>query len=152
MGKGPRTSYFPAVCMLIRKDGKMLFVLRTNTGFMDGYYSLPAGRVEPAEAYRAAAIREAKEEVGLTVKPEDAAFRILHHRYYGPEDIWVDAYFEAEQWSGTPVNGEPKEHGEIAWFPADNLPADKILDYQYAALQAIAAGQTYGEFHWPKGA
>lgn len=146
---GGHTVNFPAAYMLIRKDGKLLFVLRSHTGFMDGFYSLPAGRVEPAESFRAAAVREAAEEVGVTVLPEHAKHALTHHRYRDAETVWVDAYFVAGQWSGTPANTQPEEHGEIIWFPEDALPAGKILDYQYAALQAIARGETYGEFNWP---
>jgi 8-oxo-dGTP diphosphatase len=150
MPKGALTVNFPAVYMLVEKDGKLAFVLRSNTGFMDGLYSLPAGRVEPAEPFRAAAIREAAEEVAVTVLPEHAAQVFTHHRYSSPEDIWVDVYFRAERWSGTPVNALPEEHGEMVWFAIDDLPADKIMPYQYAALQAVRKGETYGEFNWPQ--
>ncbi|HEX7963384.1 MAG TPA: NUDIX domain-containing protein [Candidatus Saccharimonadales bacterium] len=150
MPKGALTVAYPAVYMLIRQDGKLAFVLRSNTGFMDGYYSLPAGRVEPAEAFRPAAIREAAEEAGVTVLPEHAKHVFTHHRYATPKDIWVDVYFEAVQWSGTPVNAAPEEHGELAWFAIADLPEGKIMPYQYAALQGIAKGETYGEFNWPK--
>jgi 8-oxo-dGTP diphosphatase len=150
MSKGALTANFPAVYMLVEENRKLLFVLRTNTGFMDGFYSLPAGRVEPAEAFRAAAIRETNEEVGVIVAPEDARQVYVQQRYSGPETIWVDMFFKAEKWSGTPANTAPQEHGEIAWFDIDNLPEDKIMDYQLAGLKAIARGETYGEFNWPQ--
>jgi len=144
-----RTTNFPAAYMLVHKDNLLLFVLRTHTGFMDGRYSLPAGRVEPAEAFRAAAIRETLEEVGLTVKPENTKYVYTQHRYQNDTTIWVDVFFEAEAWSGTPVNASPEEHGEIAWFPIDALPADKLMDYQLAGIQGFLRGQNYGEFNWP---
>jgi 8-oxo-dGTP pyrophosphatase MutT (NUDIX family) len=147
---GPLTANFPAVYMLVRKDNKLLFVLRSNTGFMDGFYCLPGGRVEPGEPYRAAAIREAKEEVDVTVRPEHAKQVYLQLRYKDPKDIWVDTFFEAEQWSGTPMNALPDEHGEMVWFNIDKLPAAKILDYQLSGIQDWLNGGTYGEFNWPK--
>lgn len=150
MSTGGRTTNFPAVYMLVQQGDKLLFVLRTHTGFMDGWYTLPAGRVEPAEAFRPAAVREAAEEVGVTVLPQDAKHVYTQHRYKSPEDIWVDVFFKAEKWSGTPANMEPDEHGEIAWFPINDLPADKIMDYQLAPIKDILAGKTYGEFNWPK--
>jgi 8-oxo-dGTP pyrophosphatase MutT (NUDIX family) len=149
MSKGALTANFPAVYMLVEEDRKLLFVLRTNTGFMDGFYSLPAGRVEPAEAFRAAAIREANEEVGVVVAPEDARQVYIQQRYSDAETIWVDVFFKAEKWSGTPSNAEPEAHGEIAWFDIGNLPEDKIMDYQLAGIQAMARGETYGELNWP---
>lgn len=32
-----------AVYMIVRQDNKILFLKRQNTGYMDGYYALPAG-------------------------------------------------------------------------------------------------------------
>jgi 8-oxo-dGTP diphosphatase len=148
---GPLTANFPAVYMLVRKENKLLFVLRTNTGFMDGYYCLPGGRVEPGEAYLPAALRETMEEVAVTVKPEDARQFYLQQRYQSDDHIWVDVFFVAEQWSGEPKNALPDEHGEMAWFDIDDLPEDQILDYQMTAIRAFRAGgkPTYGEFNFP---
>ena len=146
---GPLTANFPAVAMLVRKDNKLLFVLRSNTGFMDGFYCLPGGRVEPGEAIRAAARREAEEEVGIVVQPEHAKHVYTQQRYKTPEDIWLDVVFEAKQWAGTPKNMLPEEHGEIAWFSVDDLPEEKILDYHMAIIRGLANGQTYGEFNFP---
>ncbi|HSX00465.1 MAG TPA: NUDIX domain-containing protein [Patescibacteria group bacterium] len=145
---GGKTINLPAAYMLIRKDNQLLFVLRTNTGFMDGLYSLPAGRVEPNEAFRAAAIRETMEEVGLTVEPTHAAYAYTQHRFK-PDGVWVDVFFEADQWTGVPKNASPKEHGEIAWFPIEALPTNKLMDYQLAGIEGILSGNKYGEFHWP---
>ena len=146
---GPLTTNFPAVYMLVQQDGKLLFVLRSNTGFMDGYYCLPGGRVEPGEAYLAAAIREAKEEVDVDVQPEDARQVYLQQRYHDPQNIWVDVFFAADKWSGTPVNALPDEHSEMVWFDVNNLPEDKILDYQVTGIRGFLENRPYGEFNFP---
>src|SRR5689334_15682904 len=114
--KGGRTSNAPAVYMLVRQDNKLLFVHRTNTGYMDDTYSLPAGRVEPGERFLTGAVREAAEEVGVTVRPEDAKHVLTQHRFETPELIWVDVFFAAQTWTGEPRNAEPEHHDEIAWF------------------------------------
>lgn len=139
----------PACYVLIRKDDKLLFVLREHTGFMDDYYSLPAGRVEPQETYAEGAAREALEEVGVTVAPAALNHVFTAHRWNGgyTPPARTDVYFEAREWSGTPMNKEPERHSKIAWLPADNLP-ENIMDYQRVALQEMAAGKTYGEFGW----
>ena len=80
-GPGGLTLHYPAVYMLIRQDGKLLFVKRAHTGFMNGFYSLPAGRVEPVERYREAVIRETWEEAGVVVKPEHARLVHTQERY-----------------------------------------------------------------------
>jgi len=150
LNPGGLTLHYPAVYTLIRQDGKLLFVKRSNTGFMNGFYSLPAGRVEPAERYKAAAIREAWEESGVTVQPEDMRLVHTQERYIEDDNICVDLFFVAEKWSGTPVNNEPESHSEIAWFPENDLPYARIMDFQAHGLQAITRGETYGEFGWPE--
>jgi 8-oxo-dGTP diphosphatase len=62
------TANIPSCYTLIREGDKALFVLRENTGYMDGKYSLPAGHVEAGESFIQAAIRETFEEVGLETK------------------------------------------------------------------------------------
>jgi 8-oxo-dGTP diphosphatase len=140
---------YPACYVIIRKQDAYLFVFREHTGFMDGFYSLPAGRVEEGETFLAGAAREALEEVGLQVDPSNFRHVFTQHRYTDRSEFkqWADVFFEASEWDGDPVNIETDKHSRIEWLPADNLP-DNIMDYQRHALTQIAAGETYGEFGW----
>ena len=141
------TTNVPSVYVLVRRDGQLAFVKRSNTGFMDGIYCLPAGHVEDMESFSAAAIREAVEEVGVTIQPEYLRFVHVMHRHQG-DHVRVDVFFEADEWSGEPTNAEPEKHSEFTWFTADNLPYDKIMDYQAFALKHILRGQSYSELGW----
>lgn len=137
-----------AVYTLIRHGDKLLFVLREHTGFMDGLYSLPAGRVEPGEVYTVGAARETLEEVGLTVNPDNLSFVYMQHRAgeQGSEySLWTDVFFEAADYKGDPMNAEPEKHSAIAWFYADELP-DNLMPFQRYALERIAEGKLYGEY------
>ncbi|WOE51888.1 NUDIX domain-containing protein [Sulfuracidifex metallicus] len=49
----------------------MLLQLRKNTGYRDGWWSVVAGHVEAKESATSAMIREAKEEAGIALRPED---------------------------------------------------------------------------------
>ena len=142
------TTNIPTVCVIVRKDSKILFVLREHTGWMDGKYSLPAGHVEHGESFKVSAAREALEETGLTVAPEHLTHVFTMQTNQGPDNIRVQAFFEAEQWTGEPKNMEPAVHSKIAWFEAANLPYDQIMDFQAAALKAMRTGATYGETGW----
>ena len=142
----------PAVYNIIRdKDGAILFVKRSNTGFMDGMYSLPAGRVESDEVYTAAAVREAHEEVGISLNQDEIGFSYMQHRHSTEANsdttVWTDVFFEAGPWQGEPYNAEPDKHSEVAWFYPDELP-DDIMPYQRYALDRIAQGHLYGEYGW----
>lgn len=140
---------YPACYVILRKEDKILFVLREHTGFMDGFYSLPAGRVEEGETFLAGACREAAEEVGVELESDQLRHVHTQHRYTSASGTkqWVDVFFDVDEWSGEPRNGEPDKHSRIEWLPIDDLP-DNIMDYQRQALLGIAQGQTYGEFGW----
>lgn len=144
------TPNYPACYVLIRKGKKLLFVLRENTGYMDGMYSLPAGRVEQNESFVLGAAREAREEVGLYIDPQKLMHVHTLHRFAEKSDKqqWVDVFFEVTEWTGEPTNAEPEKHVRIEWLSVDNLPSN-IMDYQKHALSAIKNGLAYSEFGWP---
>lgn len=136
-----------AAFMLIERDGKYLFVRRANTDWMDGYYGLPSGKVEKKEGFLAAAIREAREEVGVVVTPQDAEFVHLSWRDEPEQQDmeWCDVLFRARVWSGEPYNAEPHMHDKIAWFSLAELPVNTVPPVK-AMLEAYFAGEPYSEF------
>jgi 8-oxo-dGTP pyrophosphatase MutT (NUDIX family) len=140
----------PAVFVLVRRKNKLLFVLRSNTGWMDDYYALPSGHAEAGERLSDAAAREALEETGVVVDPAKLKHAHTMYRYSSDGKLWVDVYFEADEWSGEPFNAEPHKHAGIEWFIALDLPRAKIVTPQVKALASIAAGQTYSEWGWEK--
>ena len=143
------TTQVPSVYIVIRQDNKIAFVLRSNTGFMDGKYTLPAGHVEGLETYKEAAVREAKEEVGIDVSEDDLRYLHTMQRFMG-DHVRVDVFFEADKWQGEPYNAEPELHGELAWFETENLPFDKIMDFEASALGYILKGEQYSQYGWAK--
>lgn len=141
------TLNIPAVYVILRKDGKILFTYREHTGFMDGTFSLPSGHVEDDENILAAAARETLEEVGVKVPLAELKHVYTTHRKT-EKDIRIDVYFEAMKWEGEPFNNEPHKHGDIAWFSDAELQKQPIMDYQAAALAAILRGDSYAEWGW----
>ena len=131
--------------VIIRKDDKIAFVLRSNTTWMNHHYGLPSGKVEKNESYTAGAVREAKEEIGITVDPADLKFLLVVHRSEG--DDWVDVFFETTKWTGEPYNAEPHMHSELAWLDPKNLPA-KVIPSVAAALKNIEDGKQFSEYGW----
>ena len=63
-----------AVYLVLTKNDQVLLTLRQNTGFADGLYSLASGHVDEGETIKHAMIREAKEEIGILIKPDDLKF------------------------------------------------------------------------------
>jgi ADP-ribose pyrophosphatase YjhB (NUDIX family) len=133
--------------MILRRDKKIAFVLRQNTDYMNGKYSLPAGHAEGDEAYRTAAAREALEEAGVKVVPGSVRHVHTMQRHHG-DHVRIDIFFDAGDWEGEPYNAEPQSHSELAWFDEDALPFETIMDFQAVALRCIQKGDPYSEFNF----
>ena len=141
------TSNIPVVDIILRRENKVLFVLRQNTGWRDGFYALPGGHVEGSESFKQAACRELLEEVGITVNPEQLEHRITFQTINELGEIRAGIYFEAMNWTGEPINAEPDVHAEITWLDIDNLPENATPNVKLK-FKAIAAGQKYIEYGW----
>ncbi|MDR6642420.1 8-oxo-dGTP pyrophosphatase MutT (NUDIX family) [Luteibacter sp. 1214] len=133
-----------AVFAIVRKDEKILMILRAKTGMMDGYWSLPAGGVDGGEIASDAAIRELREETSLIVEPDDVKLVHTQHNFtHGDE--WMGLYFEAGLTAGRPYVAEPHKHGAVEWFDIGDLPGNTV-PYVRQALANILAGGTFSSF------
>ena len=135
-----------AAFTIFRKDDKIALLLRKNTPWMSGYYGLPAGKVEKGEAFIGAAIREAKEETGADLQPENLKHALTLHRK-ADNGTWVDVLFEVHDWQGKLINAEPHKHEELRWFALNDFPANTIPVTKYY-FEQMALGHTYAEYGW----
>ncbi len=71
MAKAQRSAVVFAGLIIQNDEGTVLFMRRANTGFADGMWSLPGGRVGHGELLVQAAAREAEEENDLHVHIQD---------------------------------------------------------------------------------
>jgi len=132
-----------SIYLILIKDGKVLLLRRANTGYEDGKYGLPAGHVDGNETARVATAREAKEEAGVDVNPEELNLAHCMHRLQ--EDERVDFFFTTDKWEGEPKNMEPEKCDDLSWFPLDNLPPNTI-PYIKKALESYQQGVYYSEW------
>jgi 8-oxo-dGTP diphosphatase len=137
---------FPAtVHLFFFRNDEILLLRRFNTGYRDGWYSVPAGHLDGGETVMAAAIREAREEVGVQIDPSALVFSSVMHRNEGDERI--DFFVHIKNWEGDPVNTEPEKCDELRWTPLDALPAN-IIPYVKRALENHREGVPFDEFGW----
>ncbi len=109
--------------VLLNADKKVFMMRRTNTEWCNGYYNVPAGKVERHETFIDTAIREAREEAGITVRAEDLELFLVQNRHEGAQDKnpdWVDVFFLAHKWENEPTIAEPKKADHAGWFAADD--------------------------------
>jgi 8-oxo-dGTP diphosphatase len=143
-----RHKLVPAVYVLLERDGRVLLMRRAGTGFQDGKLSTIAGHLEEDEGVVACAVREAAEEAGVRLAPEDLAVVTTMHRRTGePGHERVDFFLAATHWRGAPVNREPAKCSELVWAPIDDLPPDTI-PYVRRAIGNWQAGVHFGSWGW----
>lgn len=135
-----------AVYLILVRDGMMLLSRRYNTGYEDGKYGLVAGHVEHGESVTAALIREAREEAGITLRPEHLIFVHVMHRKKASRSR-ISWFFKARQWEGEVRNCEPDKCDDLAWFPIWNLP-ENIIPYIHAAIEHDMSKTMFSEFGW----
>lgn len=138
---------YTASYLVIRDANKIAFVLRSNTSWMNGYYGLPSGKVEKAESFTKAAVREAKEESGIDTRQGDLNHLLTMHRMEDNGMEWVDVFFEPKKYKGKPYNAEPHVHSELVWLDPDNLPKNVIPSVKFA-LGEISKGHSFCEYGW----
>jgi 8-oxo-dGTP diphosphatase len=143
--------YIASYIIVQNDEGNIAFLMRQNTAWMNGFYSLPSGKVEKNESFTAAAVREAKEEIGIDVKPEDMEYVLTVHRNSSEDDNWqmkwVDVFFVVKQHTGDVQNAEPHMHSELAWLDPDDLP-DNVIPSLAASLEAWRKGDMFFEYNW----
>jgi len=144
-----RNSNIPASYLTLIKDNKVLLLRRFNTGYEDGNYSLVAGHVDSGETFTQCIIREAEEEAGIFLKPEDLKVAHIMHRNSGTveNNERVDVFFVAKKWDGEVVNKEPHKCDDLSWFDLDDIP-ENILSYIGQAIRKIRDDVYYSEYGW----
>ena len=139
------TKFPVTVHMLFFRGNRVLLSRRFQTGYKDGFYSVPAGHLDGNEPVRQAAVRETREEVGLVIQPEDVAFAGVFHRREGDERI--DFFVNVRQWEGEPVNAEPHKCDELLWAEVEKLP-ENTIPYVRRAIENFRKGVMFEEFGW----
>jgi ADP-ribose pyrophosphatase YjhB (NUDIX family) len=133
------------VHLFLIREGRILLLRRFNTGYEDGNYSVPAGHLDGGESVRDAAVREAREEIGVEIRQQDLNFAGVMHRK--SDDERVDFFLEVKTWMGEPSIMEIEKSDDLQWLPIQNLPKNTI-PYIRRALSNFIAKRTFDEFGW----
>jgi 8-oxo-dGTP diphosphatase len=119
---GPAPTH-PVDVFLVLFDGdKVLLALREGTGYRDGWWNVPSGKLEYHEDALTGIRREAHEEIGVRFADDEPGFAgVVHHR--NPEGQSRIALVFAAEYDmcrhGEPVNREPHKCAEIGFRSTD---------------------------------
>lgn len=142
-----RNKTTPAVYLFLRRREKILLGRRQNSGYYDGWYSVPAGHVEFGELPINGLIREMKEELDITVNFKD--LHLVHIMYRAKHDETgerLDLFFETKKWSGEIKINEPHKCDDLHWFPVKKLP-ENMMHHVKIALENAKKGILYSEIY-----
>jgi 8-oxo-dGTP pyrophosphatase MutT (NUDIX family) len=141
------------VFLVLIHEGQLLCLRRHNTGIEDGLYVVPMGGLQENETPLQAVIREAEEEVGVRIRPEDISLAHVMYRKHTQEDGYIffqqDMFFKAEKFTGLIQNLEPHKADDVRFFSLKELPP-KLSPFIDQSIKCILSGEMYSEFGFAK--
>jgi 8-oxo-dGTP diphosphatase len=150
MPQGANDRHDVGVHLVLVRDGFVLLGKRQNTGFADGLYHAPGGHLDADETLLQAAIREAHEELGIRLEPDElTCVHVQHHRDH--DEARIGFWFAASSCRGEPTNLEPDRCAHLAWFPLDRLPAN-LVPYAAAAFAHYRSATMFSLHGWEESA
>jgi len=112
--------------VILVKNGKILLGKRhpdpdkADSAFRSaGEWSLPGGKMDWGETFEEGAIREVKEETGITIYDPKV---ISVHNFKNEHAHFMTVGLLAKKWKGEAKVMEPDEMTEWRWFPLKKLP------------------------------
>ena len=129
-----REQFLSAVYMIIKNEkNEILFQRRQGTKLWPGFLALPAGHVDTGENVYDAVIREAKEELNITISMENIIDTFVVNRRNKSISPYYDVYFEVDSYVGNIIINEPEKCSELKWIKIEDLP-DDVIDFEKIAL------------------
>ncbi|MEU9190136.1 NUDIX domain-containing protein [Streptomyces sp. NPDC048484] len=130
------------------KHGRILLGLRhPSSAFAPDTWHFLAGHCE-REAAIDCVVREAKEEAGLVIAPQDVELvHTVHHVDSPNVRPRIALVFQARSWTGDPEVLEPDRCVEWRWWKPQDLPAE-VVPYTRRAIDGILRGRPYSELGW----
>lgn len=104
-----------AIVAVITNGDKVLLIERAPSVRGGGYWAPVSGEVEAGESQEAAVVREAKEEVGLIVRPLRKVWENISSRGTFTLHWWLAEYVAGE------LVLEKREVSDARWFTAEEI-------------------------------
>ena len=135
------------VYLVFERGSKVLIVRYAPNVKNAGQYGVPGGHIESGEPASGAAIREAREQVGIHLRLAELRLAHVMHRASGadkPVDN-IDFYFMVMNFPGEAVDRMPQTYDKVEWVAWNRLPQNTTPEVRYA-LECIKEDKIYSEF------
>ena len=122
--------------LMFIRDHHRVLLIRKKRGLGAGRINAPGGKVEAGESPWACAVRETREEIGVTVRQADlmAELRFVER----VDQQWYGYAFVASDYDGVPtetIEATPR------WFTVDAIPYDEMWKDDRLWLPHVLAGR-----------
>ena len=133
---------FTVLVMVTDKDGRILVQNRLDPGWPG--ICFPGGHVEPGEAFTEAAIRETREETGLTIEnPRLCGVK----QFQTKEDArYVVFFYKADQYHG---QLQSSDEGEVFWLPRSDFHQYPFVE-DFGDMLKVFELEDLNEFYYYK--
>lgn len=145
----PYSSVVDLMLILTRGD-EVLLSQRQGTGYADGMWNVPSGKLEDNENAADGLVREAIEEIGLQLQPDELRLAGVVHCRNPERQGRLGLFFALEHQPnqhGQPYNAEPDKCAKIAWFPLAMLPTNTV-PYTTAGLDLYQRSEPFTTLGW----
>ena len=127
--------FLSAIYLIIKnEEGKILLQRRQGTKLWPGFLALPAGHIDEGENAYEAAVREAKEELGIEISTVGIIDTFVVNRTNKLLPPYYDIYLEIKDYSGNIKINEPECCSELVWSDINELP-DDMIEFEKQALK-----------------
>lgn len=131
---------FTVLVMVSDGNGNLLMEDRNDPGWPG--ICFPGGHVEPGEAFTAAAIRETREETGLTIEnPTLCGVKQFQTR---DNARYVVFFYKADRYTG---HLQSSDEGEVFWLPRERLPEYHLVE-DFMDMLKVFESDTLNEFQY----
>ncbi len=122
----------PAVVVLVQDQGRLLVGRRADGSCSAGRWCLPGGFIEFDEDFLSAAVREVREETGLTITIESIVNVVSN--FLSPDLHSLVVVLLASATGGKPNPGD--DLMELRWIPQDGLIPDLAFEADRYIVEA----------------
>ncbi|WP_426512990.1 NUDIX domain-containing protein [Dactylosporangium sp. McL0621] len=125
--------------------GTELLVGLRRGGFVAGEWDSPSGKLEPGEPAEAGMAREAFEETGLRLQPDELQLAAATHWHPPDGTPRIGLFFHRTAHPdrhGQPTVREPEKCPQLQWAPLDDLP-QPVLRYTEIGVELFRTGRRY---------
>jgi len=131
--------------IFIKKDDKILLLRRKWNGKFDWFWWAPGWHLDVWETFMESALRETKEEIGITINKKDLSTPILVYKVDKEKnELFVGRYTICEKREGEIINNEPDKCSKLSRYNTKYFPRE-ITPLAQRAFEWLQNRETYIE-------